>query len=800
MLLSVSPFASSVLSYSGLPSGIPLDASFGNQGIVSGISGPVTVQSDGKILVDTGSGIVRLNVDGSVDTTFNPAGVVDTWAANTAGQSDGKYLKLDSSGVITRYNTDGSVDTAFGNNGHVSSYLTNGAYQKFIPACIAMQGNQILVGGQAAEPTVTPTEDNNYTEGAFALERLNSNGSLDTSFGLQTRFDDYGDWQDYATVQRIRIDQAGNILVGGSSNSATFFVKWNDGAGLEPLSPATEFGDMVVDSQGNVAVALQGGDIVTFNEDINIRINGAVYQKNPVEPLNLPGTNKSGPWPTSFASLALAPDGRLVASTSYYVKSVVRLLPDSSPVPAGLIEGTATFPAMQDTPQPVPSAQIYLDLNNNGQLDSGEPSMFTNNLGYYEFANLAPGTYHVRAITPAGMVPAASTNPSNTDGYTVTLGSSAGSRGNDFVFATSQSGTLSGYVSIQQDNAGHTSPGGLTLANVAVYADLNNNGVHDASEPETLTDAGGNYTLPISKPGDYVVRVDDQAASPAGAYQAAQANGVQVTATVSQIPDEPGVGGIVPPLLIDVPLLPSYIEGSVYIDTNQDGVLDTGDTPLYDQRVYLDLNGNGKFDAGDEPTGASNFSRATWVIQVRGPGTYSVMLAPSQLGYPQVVPANGSGFNVTITAAQGQAQTNFNFLLTLAPTSKPPAITPPTVGSKPVTQLSPAEQLAADQSALESDIVARVQELRAQRNVIHQDAKALSSDIRNVRVLRRQLRAGIANAGDISAAEANVAAARQQLATDRASLKTLASSTQAAIVTARHALQVDRKAARNKAG
>ncbi|HEX5244976.1 MAG TPA: hypothetical protein VFW23_17085, partial [Tepidisphaeraceae bacterium] len=737
-------------------------------------------------------GIIRLNVDGSVDTTFNPAGVVDTWAANTAGQSDGKYLKLDSSGVITRYNTDGSIDTTFGNNGHVSSYLTNSSYGKFIPACIAMQSNQILVGGQATDPSTVPTQDNGFTEGAFAMERLNSNGSPDTSFGLQTAFDDF---EDMATIGRIRVDQAGNILVAGSSDSATFFAKWS-GPGLQGLSSVTSFGDMVVDSQGNVTVACQQSEgespiLITFNENINIRNQGAVYQTNGVHPLNLPGLNKSSPSPGSVASLALAPDGRLVASTSY-VKSIFRVLTASSPAPAGLIEGTATFPAMSNYPVPAPSAQIYLDLNNNGQLDSGEPSMFTYG-GYYEFANLAPGTYHVRAITPAGMVPAASTNSSNTDGYTVTVGSSAGSRGDDFVFATSQSGTLSGYVSIQQDNAGHTSPGGLTLSNVAVYVDLNNNGVHDANEPETTTDAGGNYTLPISKPGDYIVRVDDQAASPAGTYQAAQANGVQATATVSQLPNLPGVGGIVPPLFIDVPLLPSYIEGSVYLDANQNGVLDAGDTPLGDQTVYLDLNGNGKFDAADEPASASNPGAGGWVIQVPGPGTYSVLLAPFEDVLQQIVPANGSGFTVTITAAQGQAQTNFNFLLTSAPTSKPPA----RAGSKPVTQLSPAEQLAADQSALESDIVARVQQLRAQRNVIHQDARALSSDIRNLQVLRRQLRAGSASAGELSAAQAKVAADRQVLATDRASLKTLASSTQGAIVTVRHALQVDHKAARN---
>jgi hypothetical protein len=46
---------------------------------------------------------------------------------------------------------------------------------------------------------------------------------------------------------------------------------------------------------------------------------------------------------------------------------------------------------------------VYLDTNNNGSLDSGEPTAVTNGQGTYKFANLVSGsTYHVREVTPAG--------------------------------------------------------------------------------------------------------------------------------------------------------------------------------------------------------------------------------------------------------------------------------------------------------------------------------------------------------------------------------------------------------------
>ncbi len=45
---------------------------------------------------------------------------------------------------------------------------------------------------------------------------------------------------------------------------------------------------------------------------------------------------------------------------------------------------------------------IYLDANNNGQLDSGEQSTNTNWLGQYSFDNLPAGTYHVREVLKGG--------------------------------------------------------------------------------------------------------------------------------------------------------------------------------------------------------------------------------------------------------------------------------------------------------------------------------------------------------------------------------------------------------------
>jgi hypothetical protein len=51
---------------------------------------------------------------------------------------------------------------------------------------------------------------------------------------------------------------------------------------------------------------------------------------------------------------------------------------------------------------PLPGVSIYLDLDDNGQHDTGEPQTATAADGTYEFVGLTPGDYVVREVVPAG--------------------------------------------------------------------------------------------------------------------------------------------------------------------------------------------------------------------------------------------------------------------------------------------------------------------------------------------------------------------------------------------------------------
>lgn len=61
--------------------------------------------------------------------------------------------------------------------------------------------------------------------------------------------------------------------------------------------------------------------------------------------------------------------------------------------------GTSTAPGIEPV---VTGVTMYLDFNNNGQLDSNEPSQVTDQKGIYKFTDLAPGSYVVREIVESG--------------------------------------------------------------------------------------------------------------------------------------------------------------------------------------------------------------------------------------------------------------------------------------------------------------------------------------------------------------------------------------------------------------
>ena len=219
-----------------------LDAN-GNLSIDQDVATCVAVQSDGKIVVggyaQRGLGnfdfaIVRLNTDGSLDTTFSSDGkAVVAFDYGGAGddrctgidiQADGKivlvgYCQKESLGdndiALARLQTDGSLDTSFTGDGRKFIGFNNEGTGDDRGAAVKVQPDGSIVVVGYAQASGTGNDD-------FAVARVTPNGTLDKSFSSDGKktiaFNLGGTGNDRATSVALQSD--GAIVIGGSASSA----------------------------------------------------------------------------------------------------------------------------------------------------------------------------------------------------------------------------------------------------------------------------------------------------------------------------------------------------------------------------------------------------------------------------------------------------------------------------------------------------------------------------------------------------------------------------------------------------
>ncbi len=154
----------------------------------------VCIQADGKFVVcsyDYSPIFIRFKSNGSIDSTFGTNGFVVTdmgpsqdYPVDMKLQSDGKIiagiegqpaLNKQFEFTVVRLNTNGTIDTTFDHDGYANVDLVTGSYGHDATTSLALQSNgKIIVAG-----TCEVSQINHK----YGLTRLNSNGSLDKTFG-----------------------------------------------------------------------------------------------------------------------------------------------------------------------------------------------------------------------------------------------------------------------------------------------------------------------------------------------------------------------------------------------------------------------------------------------------------------------------------------------------------------------------------------------------------------------------------------------------------------------------------------
>ena len=268
-----------------------LDGSFDGDGLVStdvngggDVANDVAFDSNHKIVaVGAGAGaknrdfaLARYKADGSLDDTFGVNGKV-----STAGTDRALAMTIDDSGDIVvagsyfniqtrnldfglaRYNSNGILDSSFGSEGtgKLNVPMRDGGQAEGVAIDSA---GHILVGGFAS----------NGSDRDFALARLDSNGTLSTTFGTGGRvFTNVGPND---SGRGVAVDPSERIVIGGYTNAganAGFAAVRYVSEGYRPdglvkkASVAAYSGDDVYNSTGNgqtVLTKTKRGRLATF--------------------------------------------------------------------------------------------------------------------------------------------------------------------------------------------------------------------------------------------------------------------------------------------------------------------------------------------------------------------------------------------------------------------------------------------------------------------------------------------------------------------------------------------------------
>lgn len=277
---------------------------------------------------------------------------------------------------------------------------------------------------------------------------------------------------------------------------------------------------------------------------------------------------------------------------------------------------------------PLGNWQIYLDLNNNGRLDPGEPFTFTNASGNYSFLNLPPATYTVREVQQQGW---RQTTP-NPNAITITSGANLSNInfGNNFFV-----GSISGVKFNDLNRNARQDAGEPPIPNWQIYLDLNGNGNPDPNEPSTLTDASGNYSFRNLPTGNYLVR------------EVQKPGFIQTTPNPSPIAVNPGAN--ISGINFGNNFFVGSISGLKFNDLNANGQRDANEPPLSNWQIYLDLNNNNSLDPGEPFT----FTTAQGTFTFANlPANNYLVREVQQPGWKQTTP-NPGPVNINGTNASG---------------------------------------------------------------------------------------------------------------------------------------------------
>jgi uncharacterized delta-60 repeat protein len=327
-----------------LPNGT-LDTSFSgdgkqfvNIGGESDYAHALILQPDGKIVVvgeafdpDTLFslfGAIRLNADGSLDTTFSGDGkqTIDFGTESSSAwdavlQPDGKIVmggEMNSDFALARLNTDGSLDLTFSDDGLTTADF--GTLEAALGLALGSDGRIVMVGSNTKPIAIGFGSD-------FAVASFNPDGSPDNTFSGDGKVttDLGGDFNDASSVvvqSDGKLLVVGNTFLNGTPATSSFaLVRYLPDGSLDTTfsgdgMQTTDFGG---DDFARDVVLQPDGKIVVVGSSDGSAAGFVIsrYNANGSLDTTFSGDGKQA---TDFAddesasAVALQPDGKIVAA------------------------------------------------------------------------------------------------------------------------------------------------------------------------------------------------------------------------------------------------------------------------------------------------------------------------------------------------------------------------------------------------------------------------------------------------------------------------------------------------------
>ncbi|HEY7157401.1 MAG TPA: hypothetical protein VH575_25835 [Gemmataceae bacterium] len=372
-------------------------------------------------LTQTKKGIVecalaRYNANGTLDTTFGTNGEVITSLGGSAGESV-TAMAVDSSGrilvagftngnpnvsgdaaTVLRYTANGALDTSFGSGGKLITNIGVLPYASHSVGIALQPDGKIVLASTTLDPATNT--------GEFVTARFNDNGTADSTFGsggvVATHLGSYDEFGG------VTVQGDGKIVVSGSEDASTsplalYLLRYKADGSLDATFGTG--GTVAVQAPGGKYIDVRGSGVVV-QADGKILASGefgdlAALRVNPDGSVDTGYGN--GGWATvqfgvaEVQAIALEPDGRLLLAG--YARPTSNLRPvdvalfrflgsapqigsftaSPNPVTAGnSVTLTASNITDGNPNSSITQVAIYLDNNNDGQLESGSDTL----LGY----------------------------------------------------------------------------------------------------------------------------------------------------------------------------------------------------------------------------------------------------------------------------------------------------------------------------------------------------------------------------------------------------------------------------------